>query len=510
VKTAQIPNGAQALLDRVTGNTASDGTIEATRKAVGGFKRKKGGASPESQFVTNLLALAEGCPADLDLTVRSFDIRIEEAEGKAILSQATISDFHELIVYWAICGPSEFSKQLIATLKEAEPSRVIVACSSVVRNLVGQSPFATPGGKGFKKALGAIISSAIKVVNSAHLPIDVVLETSIALSQAYSPDVLDFYLAKTFPNTTLSRAAEFTVEPHVQALSSMLTKLKATKVKSGGARRVLLVLGAQCDPIHFESDVWENVELEQLIELKKFPGIRKWLTSESVAPLLVQRIVEAFEKSSVWVALEKASEFHEISPAEYIAKVEQKASGVSRESKMLRLIANAVAEKGYEDKFKKAHALIEQEATEEVARHIAAASDLALEVSHLKAELEETRSRLEGIRSEHRSLRDYEKSQARLDALGSLIEITERVRGWSAHDQIPGQAMREIAAIADSELSKHGVKVVGRIGEGLVGFQEFFEFADGKQYDQFVVLAPAYLLASDLASPLKKGLAQRL
>lgn len=114
------------------------------------------------------------------------------------------------------------------------------------------------------------------------------------------------------------------------------------------------------------------------------------------------------------------------------------------------------------------------------------------ELEDAKREAETWKKRFWDLKNLNTQLRDYEISQAQADVMRSFIYFIDKVRNWSTCDIVSGDCLYEIVNLADRDLERFNIQVVGHPYELLTENHEFFQFDGDHNNEPFTVIHSAY------------------
>jgi hypothetical protein len=437
----------------------------------------------------------------------SIDLSGEEVQ--ALVDHAVQLPAPRLLASWAICGPSKLRGPSGQALGKIDSTLAARAALQNFTRLQPPNPFSGSNGKSLRKNLVALLTSATKSVDCGDLPLPEIFEIAGQLTSDFEIEILDPLLTTVFTKKRLKDFDASSLEPHSERLRSLLASCTRSKATWKTSRGVLLVLSAMTTSVEGDDRFWQGIPFGELQDLMSNPRVRARLVSEEFRPVLVESIRAEFGSLSLSSALQVVSSLPELPHDTFIREFSHRLLGSSREAKLFRHLVSVVAKDRIEEEVSRENERTKKAADDRV--HVAEGElrDAQAKLADAAAQLLQLSDEIRALRSSQSNLKDYEKTQARMDSLTSIVDLVERLRSWVGAGGLGEEALARLVQIADSKLEELGIEIVGSVGTQMSHDGHLFDFNEAKQSDLFVVLAPAYRLRSDVAFVFRKGLAKQ-
>lgn len=471
------------------------------------YRRIAGVDSPDSSFIESVVELLKGVDLPMKAGVGAGRLNVTATEVGALLSLATSLPAPNLLVSWAVFGPDEVRTRSASALVALDPNIAVDAVIQCFVSLPGTSPFAGRIGKSRRKTLVQLLAPMIRQVPKSDFPYTTILETTSTLAVRYDIDVADALLATVFSKTRIKETNESDLAHLASTLRSALRSLSRGKCTSKTARGILLTLLSFCSPLPEDIEFWRGIPFHEVQKLASEKRVRGRLVSDPFRQLLIDELRNEIQKVSLSSAFQLLTNFPELDPDDFSDLFTARIKGSSREAKLFRHLATVSAQNQIRSETSRAKGLLEEAALQKIQEAELRASDAEATLVEQVELVKTLKEQIKSLGSANLSLVDYEKAQARHDALHELMDIVERLRPWEGVAEIGPEVLIGLVQIVDRKLDSLGIEVVGKVGVTMSSDHDLFEFVDRKQSELFVVVSPAYRLKSDVTSVFRKGVA---
>lgn len=494
----------RATLESYVRKVAGDETTErlSLAKLIEKYSRRNGSDSPNARTLRNIVNLStESRKYDSGIFFTSLRFTDEDAGA---LVRASMGDSTGVsTLHLAIFGSPQVKKHATEQIPILPQEVVLDVCLGFLQTKEAKLLSEKPAKATFRSLL-RVASSSTKTSPNSSFPLARVLEANKFLHSEGLSSLADQLLTTFLSKKRLLKGNELPLAESKELIRSILLLVLGQKATLRTSRGLLLSLSPHLGPDFADRKLWDDCSFNELVLLSSSSdAVRQALIQPPLGDLLMERFLGSAESMKLMELVNELHRFRGI-PVDPFSEVlkkklqskSQTAALVNRvmEVSMGQQVDELVAKKTKDlnDRAEAAEGLTEQ---------------LTKELTELRNVVEDSRGKIVELRGAQIDIGEGQRVQARLDLIHSFIDVVERFRDWSEHDSITGVTLREMLGYADAKLRKLGVEIVGVAGESLDCDHALFDFNIAKQSDSFVVISPAYRLASDVTCVLKRGVA---